>query len=113
VAIIGDAAHALPPTLGQGVGLALMNGYALATVLGLHRATEDALPVWEAAVRLVSDRTQRWAMRYDYFARHWPGSLWSLRPAILWAFRSVPALNRRMRIADQGLMATLAKAHMS
>jgi 2-polyprenyl-6-methoxyphenol hydroxylase-like FAD-dependent oxidoreductase len=113
VAIVGDAGHALPPTLGQGVGLALMNGYALATVLGLHRATEDALPVWEVAVRLVSDRTQRWAMRYDYFARQWPGSLWFLRPAILWAFRSVPALNKRMRIADQGLMATLAKVRAS
>jgi hypothetical protein len=38
---------------------------------------------------------------------------WFLRPAILWAFRSVPALNKRMRIADQGLMATLAKTGAS
>jgi 2-polyprenyl-6-methoxyphenol hydroxylase-like FAD-dependent oxidoreductase len=103
VAIVGDAAHALPPTLGQGVGLTLMNTYALATILGVHEAAEDALPVWEAAVRFVSDRTQRWALRYDFFARQWPGSLWFLRPAIIWAFRSVPALNKRMRIADRGL----------
>jgi 2-polyprenyl-6-methoxyphenol hydroxylase-like FAD-dependent oxidoreductase len=83
VAIIGDAGHALPPTLGQGVGLTLMNGYALTSILSHHRTTEEALPVWEAAVRFVSDRTQRWAMRYDYFARQWPESLWFLRPAIL------------------------------
>jgi hypothetical protein len=87
-----------------------MNAYALATILGLHEAAEDALPVWEAAVRFVSDRTQHWAMRYDFFARQWPGSLWFLRPAIIWAFRSVPALNKRMRIADRGLIATLARA---
>jgi 2-polyprenyl-6-methoxyphenol hydroxylase-like FAD-dependent oxidoreductase len=110
VAIIGDAAHALPPTLGQGVGLTVMNGYALATTLGLHQATEDALPAWETAVRFVSDRTQRWSLRYDFLARHLPRSLWYLRPTIIWAFRSVPALNKRMRIADQGLMATQVKA---
>ena len=34
VAIVGDAAHGLPPTLGQGVGLTLMNARALAVVLG-------------------------------------------------------------------------------
>jgi 2-polyprenyl-6-methoxyphenol hydroxylase-like FAD-dependent oxidoreductase len=105
VAIIGDAAHGLPPTLGQGVGLTLMNARALAVLLGRNRAVAEALPAWEATVRFVSDRTQRWAMRYDYFTRQWPAPLWFMRPAIIWAFRSVPALNRRMRIADQGLRA--------
>jgi len=106
VAIVGDAAHASPPTLGQGVGLTLMNAHALALLLNSNRSVEETLPAWEAAVRFVSDRTQRWAMRYDYFTRQWPALLWFVRPAIIWAFRSVPALNRRMRIADQGLRAT-------
>jgi 2-polyprenyl-6-methoxyphenol hydroxylase-like FAD-dependent oxidoreductase len=106
VAVIGDAAHGLPPTLGQGVGLTLMNARALAVVLGPNRAVEDALPAWEAAVRVISDKTQRWAMRYDFFTRQWPTPLWFVRPAIIWAFRAVPALNRRMRIADQGLRLT-------
>jgi 2-polyprenyl-6-methoxyphenol hydroxylase-like FAD-dependent oxidoreductase len=114
VAIIGDAAHGLPPTLGQGVGLTLMNAHALAAILGHGRTVEEALPTWEAAVRFISDRTQRWALRYDFFTRQWPTSLWFLRPAIIWAFRSFPPLNRRMRIADQGLrqaaMAALPRA---
>jgi 2-polyprenyl-6-methoxyphenol hydroxylase-like FAD-dependent oxidoreductase len=103
VAIIGDAAHGLPPTLGQGVGLTLMNSRALVVALGRNRAVEDALPAWETAVRAISDKTQRWAMRYDFFTRQWPTPLGFMRPAIVWAFRAVPALNRRMRIADHGL----------
>jgi 2-polyprenyl-6-methoxyphenol hydroxylase-like FAD-dependent oxidoreductase len=106
VAVIGDAAHGMPPTLGQGVGLTLMNARALVLVLSRSRTVAEALPVWEEAVRLISDRTQRWAMRYDFFTRQWPTPLWFMRPAIIWAFRSVPALNRRMRIADQGLRLT-------
>src|SRR5262245_7118334 len=102
VAIVGDAAHAMPPTLGQGAGLTLMNAYALAVALDFNRTVDETLPAWEAAVRFVTDRTQRWAMRYDFLTRQWPEPLWFLRAAIIWAFRH-PALNRRMRIADQGL----------
>jgi hypothetical protein len=51
----------------------------------------------------VSDKTQRWSLRYDFFSRQWPASLWFLRPPIIWAFRSLPSLTNRMRIADRGL----------
>jgi 2-polyprenyl-6-methoxyphenol hydroxylase-like FAD-dependent oxidoreductase len=103
VAITGDAAHGLPPALGQGVGLVLMNARALAMALEGDRPVEDALPAWEAAVRFIADNAQRWALRYDFLTRRWPSALWFMRPAIIWAFRSIPALGRRMRIADQGL----------
>ncbi len=103
VALIGDAAHGLPPTLGQGAGLTLMNARALAAVVQQGGPVENALPEWEQAVRFISDKTQRWAMRYDFFTRQWPTALWFVRPAITWAFRSIPALNYRMRIADRGL----------
>jgi 2-polyprenyl-6-methoxyphenol hydroxylase-like FAD-dependent oxidoreductase len=102
VAIIGDAAHAMPPTLGQGAGLTLMNAYALAFALDYGRSVEETLPAWESAMRPVTDQTQRWALRYDFLTRQWPESLSLLRTAIIWAFR-LPALNRRMRVADRGL----------
>jgi hypothetical protein len=54
-------------------------------------------------VRFIADNAQRWALRYDFLTRCWPEPLWFLRPAIIWAFRSIPSLGRRMRIADQGL----------
>jgi 2-polyprenyl-6-methoxyphenol hydroxylase-like FAD-dependent oxidoreductase len=102
VAIVGDAAHGLPPTLGQGAGLTLMNTYALANALNHTRPIEEALQTWETAIRFVSDWTQRWAIRYDFLSRQWPETLGFVRNAIIWAFR-LPALNGRMRIADQGL----------
>jgi 2-polyprenyl-6-methoxyphenol hydroxylase-like FAD-dependent oxidoreductase len=79
-----------------------MNAYALALALDRNRTVNEALPAWETAVRFVSDKTQRWAMRYDFLTRQWPEPLWFVRAAIIRAFR-LPALNRRMRIADQGL----------
>jgi 2-polyprenyl-6-methoxyphenol hydroxylase-like FAD-dependent oxidoreductase len=106
VAVLGDAAHGLPPTLGQGAGLTLMNARALTAALSGNHSVEQALVMWEDTVRFISDRTQRWAMRYDFFTRQWPTALWFARPPIIWAFRTIPALNRRMRIADQGMRLT-------
>jgi len=102
VAVTGDAAHGLPPALGQGVGLVLMNAHALALALESCRAVEEALLAWETAMRFIADNAQRWALRYDFLTRRWPWPLWFMRPAIIWAFR-IPALGRRMRVADQGL----------
>jgi 2-polyprenyl-6-methoxyphenol hydroxylase-like FAD-dependent oxidoreductase len=102
VAVIGDAAHGLPPALGQGVGLTLMNARALVAALDGMQSVDEALPAWETAMRSISDKTQQWSLRYDFFTRDWPAALWFMRPAIIWAFRSVPALGRRMRLADGG-----------
>ena len=79
-----------------------MNSYALSLALDRHRSVDEALPAWEGAVRFISDNTQRWALRYDLLSRQWPEDLRLIREAIIWAFR-LPALNRRMRIADRGL----------
>jgi 2-polyprenyl-6-methoxyphenol hydroxylase-like FAD-dependent oxidoreductase len=103
VAVTGDAAHGLPPALGQGVGLVLMNARALAFALEGRRTVEDALPAWETAMRMIADNSQRWALRYDFLTRCWPRPLWFMRPAVLWTLRSIPALGRQMRMADQGM----------
>ncbi|CAH1690414.1 FAD_binding_3 domain-containing protein [Hyphomicrobiales bacterium] len=103
VAIIGDAAHGLPPTLGQGAGLTLMNAHALATIVTASDTVEAGLVRWESTVRRISDQTQRWALRYDSFTRQWPETLGALRPVVVWAFGYFSFLNDRMRIADKGL----------
>ena len=66
VAIVGDAAHAMVPTLGQGAGTAMMNALSLAVHLDTAPTIEAALAAWEARERPLTDHTQR---RSDLTAR--------------------------------------------
>ena len=59
VAIIGDAAHALPPNIGQGGGCAMMNGLSLAVFLERYDDVPAALEAWERHERPLTDHTQR------------------------------------------------------
>jgi 2-polyprenyl-6-methoxyphenol hydroxylase-like FAD-dependent oxidoreductase len=59
VAIVGDAAHALPPNIGQGGGCAMMNALSLAVYLERESDTATALHTWEAAERPMTEHTQR------------------------------------------------------
>ena len=100
--VVGDAAHALAPTLGQGTNLALSNVRSLISYL--ETGGEDvrsALRIWEQAVRPVTDATQAWASRYDRLTKHWPPALVRVRRAVIRSFGTVPALDHRLRIADR------------
>jgi 2-polyprenyl-6-methoxyphenol hydroxylase-like FAD-dependent oxidoreductase len=59
VAVIGDAAHALPPNIGQGAGCAMMNALALAVHLDREEDVSTALAAWERQERPITDHTQR------------------------------------------------------
>jgi 2-polyprenyl-6-methoxyphenol hydroxylase-like FAD-dependent oxidoreductase len=59
VAVIGDAAHALPPNIGQGGGCAMMNALSLAVYLGRDDDVMAALAAWERAERPLTEHTQR------------------------------------------------------
>ncbi|MGZ5864990.1 MAG: FAD-dependent oxidoreductase [Xanthobacteraceae bacterium] len=61
VAILGDAAHAMPPTLGQGAGLAMANALGLAVALERASTVEEALKNWEKSERPLTDHTQDYA----------------------------------------------------
>lgn len=103
VALVGDSATGMPPTLGQGAGLTIMNARALAEALERAHSVVEALPQWEHAVRFVSDMTQNWALRWDWVSRTCPPQFAWLKPVFLGALRAIPSINRRMRIADRGL----------
>lgn len=98
--LLGDAAHALPPTLGQGTGLAIANARALITHLEAQ-GVETALVEWERRVRPATDITQRWALRYDWLTRGWPPALARGRAAVIRAFGRYRVFNNRMRVADR------------
>jgi len=59
VAIVGDAAHALPPNIGQGGGCAMMNALSLAVYLQRESDVEAALATWERNERPLTEHTQR------------------------------------------------------
>ena len=59
VAIVGDAAHALPPNIGQGGGCAMMNALSLAVYLEREDDIPAALQTWEREERPMTEHTQR------------------------------------------------------
>jgi 2-polyprenyl-6-methoxyphenol hydroxylase-like FAD-dependent oxidoreductase len=59
VALLGDAAHALPPNIGQGGGCAMMNALSLAVYLDQEADVTAALQTWERNERPITEHTQR------------------------------------------------------
>jgi 2-polyprenyl-6-methoxyphenol hydroxylase-like FAD-dependent oxidoreductase len=96
VALIGDAAHALPPNIGQGGGCAMMNALSLAVYLGRGNDIGSALALWERNERPLTEHTQR----ISYFLglpTTWPPAL---RAAVLGiAGRSKWLVRQRTRTA--------------
>jgi 2-polyprenyl-6-methoxyphenol hydroxylase-like FAD-dependent oxidoreductase len=100
-AILGDAAHALPPTLAQGAGLAIANGYALAKELQRENDVTTALAQWERSYRPIADQTQRWSILLDVLTTRWPRPLSAVRRRILWGIGRSNWINYRIRVADR------------
>lgn len=58
VAIVGDSAHGMPPTLAQGAGCAMMNALGLAVAIDESDSVEAGLALWEQRERPLTDHTQ-------------------------------------------------------
>src|SRR3954471_21778853 len=71
VAIIGDAAHALPPNIGQGGGCSMMNALSMAVYLDKEPDMAKALEAWERAERPLTEHTQRISLMLGWPAT-WP-----------------------------------------
>ncbi|MFI5010756.1 MAG: FAD-dependent oxidoreductase [Hyphomicrobiales bacterium] len=74
VAMIGDAAHALPPNLGQGGGCSMMNALSLAVNLDRRADMASALDAWERTERPLTDHTQRMSVLFG-LPTVWPAPL--------------------------------------
>lgn len=58
VAILGDAAHAMAPNLGQGGGTAMMDGLAIAAATDRHSSIEAALQDWQSRQKPLVEKVQ-------------------------------------------------------
>jgi 2-polyprenyl-6-methoxyphenol hydroxylase-like FAD-dependent oxidoreductase len=106
VAIIGDAAHAMPPNLGQAANMAFTNAMSLAASVTGRDDIEQALREWETNERPLTDHVQRFSYYYGFFLGKWPANLLALRGDILRALQSSSwfeeVLNRGMRHMPAG-----------
>lgn len=99
VAIIGDAASAMSPNLGQAACLAMTNGYALALVLEGAADVPAALRAWESRQRPVTDATQRYSRLYGKVGTRWPRPLADVRSALVWFAGRSRAWQERVNVA--------------
>jgi 2-polyprenyl-6-methoxyphenol hydroxylase-like FAD-dependent oxidoreductase len=96
VAVVGDAAHALPPNIGQGGGCAMMNALSLAVYLEREREVTQALETWERNERPVTEHAQRISYLLG-LPTTWPPSLRALTLAV--AGRSKWVIRQRTKTA--------------
>ncbi|OCB07847.1 monooxygenase [Mycolicibacterium porcinum] len=97
-AIIGDAAHAMSPNLGQAACMAMVNGVALSQALERYDI-DTALQVWERAERPVTRRVQRYSRVYGKVGTRWPGRLLGARSALIWSLAKARPIQRRIQFA--------------
>src|SRR5246127_4228850 len=96
VAVIGDAAHALPPNIGQGGGCAMMNALSLAVYLERSADVPAALAAWEMNERPITEHAQRMSYLLGLLAT-WPPFLQAM--ALGWAGRSKWVVRQRTKTA--------------
>ena len=96
-AILGDAAHAQAPNLGQGGGCAMMSALGLAVALEQERDVEAALGLWEDRERPLVEHTQRVSSLYSAVTT-WPDWLRAATFSIVDRSRWLTA--QRMRTAN-------------
>jgi 2-polyprenyl-6-methoxyphenol hydroxylase-like FAD-dependent oxidoreductase len=103
VVVLGDAAHAMSPNLGQGAGVAMQAGVMLARVLEKHRDVPSGLVEWEFEMRPVIEATQKFSRMYGLVGTRWPKHLRDVRSALVWGVGKSDAAQRRINVAAHSM----------
>jgi 2-polyprenyl-6-methoxyphenol hydroxylase-like FAD-dependent oxidoreductase len=118
-AIIGDAAHAMSPNLGQAACIAMANSVALAQALDRYEPA-TALAVWEQSELPVVRRVQRYSRLYGKVGTRWPARLLDARSALIWSLARAKPVQRRIQFAagyfpslDSGPRITIGPAELA
>jgi 2-polyprenyl-6-methoxyphenol hydroxylase-like FAD-dependent oxidoreductase len=98
VAILGDAAHAMSPNLGQAACVAMTNAVALGQALR-GRSVEQALSLWQSSEWETVHRIQRYSRFYGWIGTHWPTPLLTARSGLIWSLGRSKPVQRRINFA--------------
>ena len=99
VVVVGDAAHAMAPNLGQGANLTLTNAVSLAAAVTGVADIPAALTAWERRERSLTDHVQRWSHAYGTVVSRWPQQLEQYRAPVLQALTSFPWVDAQLNRA--------------
>ncbi|GAA1788709.1 FAD-dependent monooxygenase [Planosporangium flavigriseum] len=99
VALVGDAASAMSPNLGQAACVGMVNAVALAQALDAYLDVETALAKWEQAERPVTDSTQKYSRFYGWIGTHWPRPALGVRSALIWTLAHSKHMQQRINVA--------------
>jgi 2-polyprenyl-6-methoxyphenol hydroxylase-like FAD-dependent oxidoreductase len=100
--LIGDAAYAMAPNLGQGGCTALHSAVTLAEAVDGSEPVAQALQRWEAAERRYVDYVQTWSRRYSRMVSQCPDWGLLLRSVTFAALGRSARLNSRFAGVDPG-----------
>ncbi len=114
VAVIGDAAHAMPPNLGQAANMAFTNAMSLALTVTESQDVPDALTRWEKKQRPLTDHVQWFSYIYGLLVAKTPASMLPLRSDLVRGMAKTEwfewALNRGARTVPDGYEPSMAPA---
>jgi 2-polyprenyl-6-methoxyphenol hydroxylase-like FAD-dependent oxidoreductase len=96
--ILGDAAHAMSPNLGQAACMAMTSGVALAQALDAYDI-DPGLAAWQASEKPVADRVQRYSRLYGKIGTRWPPRMLGVRSALVWSLAKAGPVQRRIQFA--------------
>jgi 2-polyprenyl-6-methoxyphenol hydroxylase-like FAD-dependent oxidoreductase len=99
VAIVGDAAHAMSPQLGQGACVGMANAVGLGQALDAYDDVPTALREWERSERHVTDATQRYSRIYGKIGVTWTDHLLELRSGVVWLIGRSQYLQKKANVA--------------
>jgi 2-polyprenyl-6-methoxyphenol hydroxylase-like FAD-dependent oxidoreductase len=99
VALVGDAAHAMSPNLGQGANVAMTSGVSLAHALETYADVPSALEAWELRERPVVEATQRYSRMYGRIGTSWPAWALDARSALVWGIGRSKRLQNKINAA--------------
>jgi len=103
-AIVGDAAHGMPPTLGQAANTGFFNVVALAEYVTGASSVESALRQWQRDQKPLTDHTQRWASIYNRISHMLPPSMEPVKTPFVSSLVRLPLVQRNINLAARAAL---------